>query len=111
MKSEEKIRRSEELKSRLKIHRSEELKSRWLKSYSNSNQIDREKAGLESTLGTWEELQQMDHVVHLSPLSEVANEVWMFWETGRMLIRFASDIDLENSAVWDHDELAVQEFA
>lgn len=46
-------------------------------------------------------------VVHLAPLSPVANETWVFWETGRVLIRFASDIDLTNPAVWAHEELAV----
>jgi len=69
---------------------------------------DREQSGVKSALGTWEELQRMNHVLHLSPLSEVANELWIFWETGRMLVRFASDIDLETSAVWDHDDLAVK---
>ncbi len=45
--------------------------------------------------------------VHLSPISNVANEIWVFWETGRTLIRFASDIDLSNPDVWEHEELAV----
>lgn len=49
-------------------------------------------------------------VVFLAPLSPVANETWVFWETGRALIRFASDIDLTNPAVWDHEELAVKVF-
>ncbi len=48
-----------------------------------------------------------EQVVHLAPLSPVANEVWVFWETGRLLIRFASDIDLNNPSVWDHEDLAV----
>jgi hypothetical protein len=67
----------------------------------------REGASLENTVGTWQELSQMEQVLHLAPLSDVANEVWLFWETGRMLIRFASDIDLESTAVWEHEELAV----
>jgi hypothetical protein len=49
-------------------------------------------------------------VVFMAPLSPVANETWVFWETGRALIRFASDIDLTNPAVWDHEELAVKMF-
>ena len=48
-----------------------------------------------------------EEVIHISPLSPVANELWIFWETGRLLLRFASDIDLANPAVWQHDELAV----
>jgi hypothetical protein len=69
--------------------------------------LSREQAGLENRAGTYDELLKQEQVVHLAPLSEVANETWVFWETGRMLIRFASDIDLEHPAVWDHDELAV----
>lgn len=57
-----------------------------------------------------EELKEQEQIIHLAPLSEVANEAWIFWETGRMLIRFSSDIDLENPAMWDHDELAVNLF-
>ena len=49
-------------------------------------------------------------VVHLAPLSPVANETWVFWETGRLLIRFASDIDLANAVVWEHEELAIRLF-
>jgi hypothetical protein len=49
-----------------------------------------------------------DQVVHISPLSPVANELWVYWETGRVLVRFASDIDLANPAVWEHEDLAVE---
>lgn len=44
--------------------------------------------------------------VHFSSLSSVANECWVFWETGRILIHFASDLDLSNPSVWEHDELS-----
>jgi len=47
-------------------------------------------------------------IVHLAPLSPVANEAWAFWETGRILIRFAFDIDLANPEVWEHEDLAVR---
>jgi hypothetical protein len=49
-------------------------------------------------------------VVWLAPLSPVANETWVFWESGRRLIRFASDIDLANPAAWAHEELAVRPY-
>ncbi len=68
---------------------------------------DREKAGLPNRIGTVSELFKKEQILHLSPLSKVANEMWVFWETGRMLIRFSSDLDLENPALWDHDDLAV----
>ncbi len=46
-----------------------------------------------------------DKIVHVAPLSPVANEVWVFWEAGRKLFSFASDIDLANPAVWEHETL------
>ena len=47
-------------------------------------------------------------IVHLAPLSPVANETWVFWETGRMLIHFASDLDIANPAMWEHDTLTAE---
>lgn len=47
-------------------------------------------------------------VVYVAPLSPIANETWVYWETGRTLIRFASDIDLMNPAVWEHEKLAIR---
>jgi hypothetical protein len=67
-----------------------------------------EEGGLESRIGTLDELKSQEQVVHLSPLSNVTNELWVFWETGRMLIQFNSDMDLENTGLWDHDELVVK---
>lgn len=55
-----------------------------------------------------EPVPQGAQVVHLASLSPVSNEAWVFWETGRMLIRFGSDIDLANPAVWDHEKLAIK---
>ena len=46
-----------------------------------------------------------DKIVHVAPLSPVANEIWVFWEAGRKLFSFASDIDLANPAVWEHETL------
>jgi hypothetical protein len=51
-----------------------------------------------------------EQVAYLSPLSPVANEVWVFWETGRKLLHFASDIDLANPAVWQHETMMVRVF-
>jgi hypothetical protein len=49
-----------------------------------------------------------NRTVHCAPLSPVANELWVFWEAGRVLIRFASDLDLANPHVWEHEELAAK---
>jgi hypothetical protein len=51
-----------------------------------------------------------EQIVHLSPLSPVANEVWVYWETGRKLLHFDSDIDLANPAVWQHETLMVHSY-
>jgi hypothetical protein len=53
---------------------------------------------------------EFTHVIHISSLSPVANEVWVFWEAGRMLFHFSSDIDLSNPLVWDHDEMTTKSF-
>lgn len=49
-----------------------------------------------------------EQIVHVAPLSPVANELWVFWENKKMLVRFASDIDLENPAMWKHQTLAIR---
>ena len=46
-----------------------------------------------------------DQIVHLAALSPVVNEVWVFWENGRMLFRCASDIDLANQKLWENAPL------
>ena len=51
-----------------------------------------------------------EHVVHVAPLSPVANELWVFIESKKMLVRFASDIDLENPAMWAHQALGVRTY-
>lgn len=49
-------------------------------------------------------------IVHIAPLSPVANEIWVYWEAGRRLFLFASDIDLANPAVWEHETLLARLF-
>jgi hypothetical protein len=51
-----------------------------------------------------------EQIVHLAPLSPVANETWVFWEAGHKLLYFASDIDLANPAVWQHQTLVSRIF-
>ncbi len=50
------------------------------------------------------------HICHVGPLSPVSNELWVFWENGRMLIKFTSDLDLSNPAVWGQENLKVRTF-
>jgi len=55
-------------------------------------------------------LPEGDRIIHLAPLSPIANESWVFWEDGRKLFFFASDIDLANPAVWEHETLMARVF-
>jgi hypothetical protein len=48
-----------------------------------------------------------EQTVFIAPLSPVGNDVWVFWENQKLLIRFSSDVDLTNPAVWEHDALTV----
>jgi hypothetical protein len=50
------------------------------------------------------------HICHVGPLSPVSNELWVFWENGRMLIRFTSDLDLSNPSVWSQENLKIRTF-
>ena len=48
------------------------------------------------------------HVAYLAPLSPVANEAWVYIENQKLLVRFASDIDLVTPAMWSHETLMVK---
>jgi len=47
------------------------------------------------------------YTVYFAPVHAVSNEMWAYWEEGKLLFHFTSDIDLYNPAVWDHDTLGV----
>ncbi|HOC00546.1 MAG TPA: hypothetical protein PKM43_17585 [Verrucomicrobiota bacterium] len=68
----------------------------------------REQAAKEGLLPTGTPAEEQ--IVHMAPLSPVANETWVFWEAGRKLLHFASDIDLANPAVWQHQTLMARIF-
>ena len=57
-----------------------------------------------------EEREAGRHVVHVAPLSPVANELWVFVENKKLLVRFASDVDLENPETWAHQTLGVRTY-
>jgi hypothetical protein len=48
-----------------------------------------------------------EQIVYIAPLSPVGNDIWAFWENRKLLIRFASDIDLTDPTVWEHETLMV----
>lgn len=51
-----------------------------------------------------------DQVIHIAPMSPVANEVWVFVENENLLMRFSSDDDIEEPALWEWQRLDVDEF-
>ena len=51
-----------------------------------------------------------EHIVHVAPLSPVANEVWVFVEDQKLLVHYASDLDLSNDTLWGHAALAVRTY-
>lgn len=68
----------------------------------------RSQAAKEGILAT--NAPAVEQVVHLASLSPVANECWVFWEAGRKLFHYASDIDLANPMVWRHEALTARIF-
>ena len=42
----------------------------------------------------------LDQVFYGAPLSRVSNDLWVFWENARRLIKFSSDADYESEAFW-----------
>ena len=54
--------------------------------------------------------KELEHVVHISSLSPVSNEIWVFWELGGLLFRFSSDVDIEHPAMWQHHTLLADVF-
>ncbi len=50
------------------------------------------------------------YTIYIAPLSPIANDIWVFLETGKLLFHFSSDIDLTNPLIWEHDELSVRVF-
>jgi len=47
-------------------------------------------------------------VLYLAPISPVSNDLWLFWETQRMLIKFSSDADLKSETYWSNKKLGVR---
>lgn len=48
-----------------------------------------------------------DQVMHVSPISPVSNDLWVYHENLKHLIRFAADMDLSNPDYWDKTPIHV----
>ncbi len=49
-----------------------------------------------------------EQTLYIAPISPVANDLWLFWESGGKLIRFSSDTDLTSKAYWAYEKLGVR---
>lgn len=47
-----------------------------------------------------------ENVINVAPLSVVGNELWIFWERGKFLIKFSCDTDISNPTIWDEEKVA-----
>lgn len=43
-------------------------------------------------------------IINIAPLSPVGNDIWAFWESGKMIIHCTSEIDITNLEVWAHGD-------
>jgi hypothetical protein len=68
----------------------------------------RNPRAVSSMLSRYRSALKGPQTVHISGLSPVANELYAFWEGGRMVVRFASDIDLADPAVWQQEDLSAE---
>jgi hypothetical protein len=48
-----------------------------------------------------------DQLLFLAPFSPVSNELWVFWENQRKIIRFTSDSDYGDAAIWENKHVGV----
>ncbi len=52
--------------------------------------------------------QQTPNTFFIAPIQNIANEVWVFWEEGKLLFRFTSDIDMSKPELLQSDNIRVQ---
>ena len=45
--------------------------------------------------------------LYFAPVHAIDNELWVFWEEGKLLFKYSSDIDLANPDVWTQNKLDV----
>jgi len=50
-------------------------------------------------------LAEDENVINIAPLSPVGNELWVFWERGKLLVKFSCDTDISNPVIWDEEKV------
>ena len=79
--------------------------------YPNADMCEHLRVAVREYLGLDPEKREPgEKIVHIAPLSPVANELWVFVEHKKALIRFASDLDLENPEMWKHQALGIRTY-
>jgi hypothetical protein len=51
-----------------------------------------------------------ENVIYFAPISPVSNEIWIYWETQKLMLKFSSDIDIKNPLVWENEKLFVHTY-
>lgn len=51
------------------------------------------------------DLIEGDQVIYVAPLSPVTNDIWVFWESQRKIIKFTSDADYDSEYFWKHHKV------
>lgn len=77
--------------------------------YPDEDLRERLRAALREHLSEEESLQPAGpQTVYVAPLSAVSNDLWVFWENDRKIIRFSSDADMTTKAYWEYDDIGVE---
>lgn len=72
---------------------------------------DRLRRASRSSLGLDpDKREEGDLVMHIAPLSDVANELWVYIENECLLVRFTTDSDIESPELWATQRLGVDAF-
>jgi len=77
--------------------------------YPDHELIERMRAALRSHYASETNLvTKGPQTVYVAPISKVSNNLWVFWENARKIIRFSSDTDLDSKAFWSFEKLGVK---
>lgn len=77
--------------------------------YPDHELIERMRSALRSHYASETNLvTKGPQTVYVAPISKVSNNLWVFWENARKIIRFSSDTDLNSKAFWNFEKLGVK---
>lgn len=86
--------------------------TRWQKEFPDDALMERLRTALREQYQDVLEIKvDGPQTVYVAPISKVSNELFVFWENARRLIRFSSDSDLTNPGLWDAEKLGVRMYS